>query len=71
MNIEELSSLYAKTQAAFDDALRTLDMSVATELQVLFDDALAAFKEENPDVLLFINCVSREITIREPEIKDE
>lgn len=71
MTIEELSNLYARTQAAFDEALQTLDMSEATALQASFDEALAAYKEENPDKLLFISYVSREITVRDSEIIEE
>lgn len=70
MLIEELSSLYARTQAAFDEARETLDMAPAIALQSEFDTALVQYKSDNPDDLLFIDYMGRQITIRPPVIQD-
>lgn len=70
MTIEELSSLYARTQAAFDEARETLDMTSAIALQSEFDIALAQYKIDNPDDLLFIDFMGRQITIRPAVIQD-
>lgn len=70
MTIEELSSLYARTQAAFDDARETLDMTAAIALQSEFDSSLDEYKTNNPDDLLFIDVMSRQITVRTPIIQD-
>ncbi|WP_193133732.1 hypothetical protein [Klebsiella grimontii] len=65
ITIEELSDAFYAASSAFNVAQHgdTDEFSRAIEMQDAFDEMLAKFQTENPDVPIFIDVINKTITL--------
>lgn len=73
ITIGELSQAYYQAASAFESAQSgDVDSLVrAINLQNTFDEMMADFQKDNPELLLFIDSINKAVTIREPEPEPE